>query len=122
MSANPLFRLGHVEVFVTDIPRARAFWEGVLGFEVCDVQCDGRVVWLRHGEREFLLRPGTPPGPGARYGRSGPAVILYTDDLEGTLEALRARGLTVQGDDGPGCPCFHDPDGNWFQLVDPRHP
>jgi catechol 2,3-dioxygenase-like lactoylglutathione lyase family enzyme len=113
-------------VFVRDVAVARAFWEGVLGFEVVEVQHGGRIVWLRLGETQVLLRPrpvgaaGIGPEP-SRYGCAGPAIVLYTDDHTGTLERLRARGLVVEGDDGPGCPTFRDPDGNWFQLVDPRH-
>ena len=119
-------RLGHVEIFVRDIAAARAFWEGVLGFELVEVQHGGRIIWLRLGDATVLLRP-IPGGPAApapdapRYGRAGPAIVLYTDDHAGTLERLRARGLVIEGDDGPGCPTFRDPDGNWFQLVDPRH-
>ena len=32
---------------------------------------------------------------------------------------VKLRGLAFEGDDGPGCPTFRDPDGNWFQLTDP---
>ena len=112
-------RLGHVEVFVTDVGRARAFYEGVLGFAVTAVQGDGRFVWLRCGDGEVLLRPGKPP-VSASYVSGGPALVLYADDLPATLESIRARGAEPCGDDG-GCPLFRDPDGNWIQVVDPGH-
>jgi len=121
MTAGPSLRFGHVELFVRDVQRARAFWEGVVGLQVTAVQHDGRVVWLRLGERELLLRPGEAPGPGERYGRGGPALVLYSDDPAAVLRQMVGRGLVVAGDDGPGCVTFHDPDGNWVQLVDPRH-
>ncbi|MCE9636333.1 MAG: VOC family protein [Planctomycetes bacterium] len=117
-------RFGHVELFVRDVVAARAFWEGVLGFEVTDVQHGGRIVWMRLGDAQVLLRPAVAAAVrdgAARYGTSGPAIVLYTDDHAGTLERLRAGGLVVEGDDGPGCPVFRDPDGHWIQLVDPRH-
>lgn len=114
-------RFGHVEVFARDVATARAWWEAGLGCEVTDVQHGGQVVWMRLGALTLLLRAGEPPGAGARYGRSGPAIVVYTDDLPATLAELGARGLVPTGDDGPGCPTFRDPDGNWIQLVDPRH-
>lgn len=114
-------RWGHVEVFVTDVGRARRFWVEQLGFEVEEVQHDGRIVWMRLGAAVVMLRPGTPPGAGPRYGRSGPGIALFTDDLPATLARLAERGLVPDGDDGPGCPTFRDPDGNWVQIVDPRH-
>lgn len=112
-------RLGHVEVFVADLPRARAFYEGILGFEVTEVQGDGRYVWLRCGEGEILLRPGTPP-TSDRYGLGGPGLVVYCDDLPATLATLHERGADPVGKDGT-CPLFRDPDGNWIQVVDPRH-
>ena len=50
-------RLGHTEVFVRDVAVARAFWEGVLGFDVVEVQHGGRIVWLRLGESQVRPRP-----------------------------------------------------------------
>ena len=47
--------------------------------------------------------------------------MLFTDDLDAALARLQARGLVVRGDDGPGCPTFTDPDGNWIQLANPGH-
>jgi catechol 2,3-dioxygenase-like lactoylglutathione lyase family enzyme len=114
-------RLGHTELFVTDTARAREFYERVLGFEVTAVQHDGSIVWLRLGDRELLLRPGPPPAHARDYRHSGAALVFFTDDLAATMRELQSRGLVFDGDDGPGCPTFRDPDGHWFQLVDPRH-
>ena len=113
-------RAGHIEVFVRDVTVARAFYASVLGFEVFDVQGDGAFVWLRLGEREILLRPGAPPPPAARYRDAAVGFVLFTDDLTKTCRELEGRGLVFCGDDGPDCPTFTDPDGHWFQLVDPR--
>jgi catechol 2,3-dioxygenase-like lactoylglutathione lyase family enzyme len=113
-------RIGHVEVFVSDPRRARAFYEGVLGFEATDVQ--GDFTWLRSGGAggpEVLLRPGRSAGRAPTYQSAPLAMVLYTDDLPRTRATLEARGLRFDGEDG-GCPAFSDPDGNWFQLVDPR--
>lgn len=113
-------RIGHTEIFVTDPVASRDFYERVLGFEVVQVQ-HGKFVWLRLGGREVLLRPGAPRAPSPDYQHSGSAIVLFTDDLDATRRELEARGLVFRGDDGPRCLTFTDPDGHWFQLVDPDH-
>jgi catechol 2,3-dioxygenase-like lactoylglutathione lyase family enzyme len=114
-------RVGHTELFVRDPLASRDFYERVLGFEVEAVQHGGKVIWFRMGDRELLLRAGAPPAASADYQHCGKAIVLFTDDLPATMAALSARGLVFRGDDGPNCPTFTDPDGHWFQLVDPRH-
>ena len=114
-------RHGHVELFVADPSASRDFYERVLGCEVIAVQHGGAVIWLRLSDREFLLRKGRAPERAADYRHAGQAIVFFTDDLPAELRALESRGLVFRGDDGPGCPTFTDPDGHWFQLVDPRH-
>jgi catechol 2,3-dioxygenase-like lactoylglutathione lyase family enzyme len=106
---------------VRDIQAARRFYVDVLGFENVDEQHRGRIVWLKLGDREFLLRPGKPPAAETAYQQARAGIVLFTDDLPATLAALTARGLEIKGDDGPGCHTFTDLDGNWFQLVNPAH-
>ncbi len=111
-------RFGHLELFVRDVVRARAFYRDVLGFEVT-VEAGG-LVWLRHGNTEFLLRPGRPADPAGRYQDAAAGFVLYTDDLERTAGRLESRGLIFKGIvDSDKCLTFSDPDGNWFQLVNP---
>jgi catechol 2,3-dioxygenase-like lactoylglutathione lyase family enzyme len=113
-------RIGHLELFVSDPQRSRAFYEDVLGFEVETVQAGGSFVWLKLGESSLLLRPERDSPEAAAYRNAACAIVLYTDDLPARMEELRGRGLAFRGTDGsPGCPTFTDPDGNWFQLVDP---
>lgn len=123
-----MMQFGHVEVFVRDVDASRAFWVDAFGAVVEDVQHGGRIVWLRLGDGTLMLRPfasgaGGPAASGTRYalGGRGTGIALYTDDLPAALARLAACGVHPVGDDGPGCPTFLDPDGNWVQLVDPRH-
>jgi catechol 2,3-dioxygenase-like lactoylglutathione lyase family enzyme len=112
-------RIGHLELYVSDPGRARAFYEEVLGFEVVAEQ-EGGFHWLALGGTEVLLRPGGSAGTAASYGEASEGIVLYTDDLEGTVAELTARGLEFEGRDGSDrCLTFRDPDGHWFQLVDP---
>ncbi|MBX7041414.1 MAG: VOC family protein [Ignavibacteria bacterium] len=113
-------KFGHVEIFVKDPVRSRDFYESVLGFKVIDIQ-DELFVWLKSDEFHLLLRPGNPAESSAEYSSSNTGFVLYTDDLPGTVERLQANGLRFNGNDGSEkCPTFRDPDGNWFQLVNPN--
>ena len=111
--------IGHTELFVRDPHASRRFYEEVLGFELVAVQGDN--VGLKLGDREILLRPGTGRESSTRYADTSAAIVLYTDDFAGTMQSLRARGLRFDGFDGcEKCPTFRDPDGHWFQLVNPN--
>ena len=112
-------KFGHIEIYVRDLERARRFYEGILGMEVT-VEAPG-LLWLQSGAVEFLLRLGQPPPEAARYEESRGGLVLYTEDLDRTAGELRGRGLVFRGTvDSEKCLTFTDPDGNWFQLVDPE--
>jgi catechol 2,3-dioxygenase-like lactoylglutathione lyase family enzyme len=115
-------RLGHIELFVDDARRSVDFYTGILGFGV--VADQGKTIWLEKDGITILLRPGagptgTDPSSARHYNNASSGIVIYTSDLPETMRALEERGLAFQGDDGPGCPTFTDPDGHWFQLVDP---
>lgn len=110
---------GHVEIFVSDLAAARAFYTEALGFVVTVDQGDG-MLWLQKGELEILLRPGKPPASPVCYEAAPLGLVLYTDNLEQTAAEMRRRGVAFRGTvDSEKCLTFTDPDGNWFQLVDP---
>src|SRR5688572_4538265 len=111
-------QFGHIEIFVSDTQQSRHFYENILGFELTAVQ--GQLVWLQKDNIDTLLRPAQPPPPAGRYQDASFGLVLYTDDLPGTMAELRGRGLEFKGTiDSDKCHTFTDPDGNWFQLVDP---
>ncbi len=117
--------MGHIEVFVKDPMASKEFYCGVLGFELDTIQQD-KFVWLRSGEYTILLRPtpeggsGNPADRGKEYSAAEKGFVIYTDDLESAKNDLESKGLLFQGTDGSErCLTFTDPDGNWFQLVNP---
>jgi catechol 2,3-dioxygenase-like lactoylglutathione lyase family enzyme len=113
-------KLGHIELFVKDVLVARDFYVSVLGFRLIEIQAD-QFVWIEAGPISVLLRPGTGEQIRSSYADASSGLVLYTDDLERTAAELTARGLVFRGDDGsPKCLTFTDPDGHWFQLVNPR--
>ncbi|MCB9432839.1 MAG: VOC family protein [Ardenticatenaceae bacterium] len=114
-----MMQIGHLELFVDDPLASLSFYRDVLGFELVAVQ-EESFVWLRLGLQEILLRPGRPLSDVANYEDSRLAIVFYTTDLPGTVAALRQRGLVVEWmPNEESCYTFTDPDGNWFQLVDP---
>lgn len=113
-------KFGHIEILCRDTRRARRFYEETLGFELVAEQSH-ELIWLQLGQQEILLRPGSPPAEVSRYEDAATGFVLYTDNLPETLASLRARGLEPRGFvDSEKCVTFTDPDGNWFQLVDPE--
>ncbi|KAB1907086.1 VOC family protein [Micromonospora sp. AMSO31t] len=109
-----------VTVPVSDQDAAQQFYVERLGFEVSQDSRMGPMRWLEVAPQgspvSFALLPsvlGVPVG-----GLKG--VQLFSDDLDGDCERLRAAGVTV---DGPNArpwgrdASFADPDGNGFVLM-----
>ena len=116
-------KFGHIEIFVKNPIESKKFYEDLLEFEIITVQGDN-FVWLKSGDSVFPLRPGnySSGSHAVEYGKSDIGLVLYTDNLEKTSEKLRAKGLEFKGTDGSDkCLTFTDPDGNWFQLVNPEN-
>lgn len=112
-------RIGHTEIFVSDPQASKRFYTDVLGFDL-EADQGGQFIWLKNGDSVFLLRPGRKAQGAPSYGDSASALVLYTNDLDASVATLKERGLEFRGTDGSDrCPTFSDPDGNWFQLVDP---
>ena len=113
-------KFGHTEIFVSDPMTSKIFYESILGFEVVDIQ-DDKYIWMKSDGAHFLLRPGRVIQRSESYSSSSTGFVIYTDDLDKSLETLESRGLKFKGTDGSSkCPTFTDPDGNWFQLVNPN--
>ncbi len=115
---NPTF--GHIEIFVKDPMVSKDFYIDVLGFELETVQND-KFVWLKSGNYVILFRPGRDKVTFDNYQSAKTGFVLYTDDLDKTKDELINRGLEFKGTDGSDkCLTLTDPDGNWFQLVNPN--
>ncbi|MDP2360753.1 MAG: VOC family protein [bacterium] len=116
-------RFAEIQSFVSDLARARAFYEGVLGLPVRQ----GGEGWLALDcGVELILMAGASPAPHqANYGRERATVLcLACGDIEAETARLRVAGvrflteiLTVpQG----RYAALEDPDGNLLELVQPR--
>jgi catechol 2,3-dioxygenase-like lactoylglutathione lyase family enzyme len=136
-----LEHVSHVNIWVHDQDEARAFFTEKLGFEVReDVTLEqfGNYRWLTVGSSrqpglEFILSLPGPPAideataeqltalvaRGAVSG--GGSVIFATEDVQGTYDDLRARGVEFTqepmersyGIDA----AFRDPSGNAYRIM-----
>lgn len=74
---------------VTDVERAAAFYEDVLGLPLL-FKYPGNAFFDAHGVRIYLARPSQP-------GYAGPATIYFgVDDVSATFDALVAKGAAVR--------------------------
>jgi len=101
--------IDYIELTVTDLPAAMAFYTSAFGWRFnhygpayAGIQGDGREVGgLR---ADATITPGSP------------LIVLYSRDLEATLQAVRKAGGRVVKEpyDFPGGRRFHftDPSGN----------
>jgi catechol 2,3-dioxygenase-like lactoylglutathione lyase family enzyme len=121
----------HVTLNVTDLQRARAFYEGVLGFEV-DQDFPGSKLRLRVGESRARLVLCPPPGAvdGDRFSeyRIGLDHISFgasLADIDRMATALAAAGVRADLSHDPlgtAVLCFRDPDNialEFFEEVAP---
>jgi predicted enzyme related to lactoylglutathione lyase len=104
---------------VTDLRRARAFYEGTLGLKESRVFGDANAAWVEYDIGPCTLAisnmvPQWKPSP------SGGHVALEVEDFPAAVDHLKARGATVLN--GPfETPVCHmvvvaDPDGNALTI------
>lgn len=108
---------------VTDMKRARAFYEGVLGFrptEVTDLP-DGQWVEYAFGPYALCLgcAPGFKPSP------DGCTAALEVADFDAAIAHLKAAGAVFRMEPFPTPVCrmamISDPDGNTI-CIHKRNP
>lgn len=114
-------KFGHTEIFVRNPLKSKDFYIEVLGFELVEIQMN-KFVWLKSGDTLFLLRPSKNSSKSAsEYASSDTGFVIYTNNLFESEKNLKNKGLEFKGTDGSvKCLTFTDPDGNWFQLVNPN--
>jgi predicted enzyme related to lactoylglutathione lyase len=99
-----------VEITVTDVAAAKAFYAAAFGWEFNDYGLGYAGIRSLRGTTPSEvggLAQGTAPTSG------GPLVLLYSDDLDGTLAAVRAAGGNIVS--GP----YAFPGGRRFHFTDP---
>ena len=113
--------IDYIELTVTDMAAARRFYGDAFGWELNDYGPGYSGIVGPGGadspEVGGLALSGSGPAPG------GPLVLLYSDDLDATVEKVRAAGGEIVNDpyDFPGGRRFHftDPSGNELGVWSP---
>lgn len=100
--------ISYVEFAVTDLAATRSFYESAFGWEFNDYGPTYSGIKSPDGEGEIGgLNAGTAPHSG------GPLVLLFSEDLDATVDAVRAAGgsITAEPYDFSG--------GRRFEFTDP---
>ena len=112
-------------VAVTDLAKAKAFYENTLGLEPVEGD-EGSVQSYRAGSSTILVYESTFAGTNKATAVTWP----LGDDLDAVIRDLKAKGVTFEHYDMPGAKhdgdvhdfgklrvaWFKDPDGNIFNL------
>jgi predicted enzyme related to lactoylglutathione lyase len=104
---------------VTDLKRARAFYEGTLGLNPGMVYEGEGVGWI-----EYEIGPGVVAiGAGAEHSKpssNGGSVALEVGDFDQAIQELKEAGtkFVIEPLDFPGCrmAAVLDPDGNTITI------
>jgi predicted enzyme related to lactoylglutathione lyase len=105
--------LAFIGIPVTDIKRAREFYQGVLGLAVAEEMMDGNWVEYAVGDNTVAIA-----NVGAQWmpSNQGTSAALEVEDFEQTINELRRQGVRFAAEPFE-TPCCHmavvqDPDGN----------
>jgi predicted enzyme related to lactoylglutathione lyase len=109
---------------VTDVARARAFYEGTLGLKTAfESEFRPGQWWIEYDIAGVALAISNAWPPS---GQSGPNLALEVSDLDASLAAVKAKGVPVSLDpmESPVCRFFgiKDPDGNDLTLHQRKPP
>ncbi len=99
---DPLARIAHIGIAVTDLEEAAAFYRAILGLEPAPPEkADGaQIVSFHFGDVDVeLLAPDVPDGPISRFlEKRGPGIhhlCLRVSDLDAALERCRIAGYRL---------------------------
>jgi predicted enzyme related to lactoylglutathione lyase len=105
--------LAFIGIPVTDIKRAREFYQGVLGLAIAEEMMDGNWIEFAVGDNTVAIA-----NVGAQWMPSGQgtSAALEVENFEQTISELRRQGVRFAAEPFE-TPCCHmavvqDPDGN----------
>ena len=105
--------LAFVGIPVTDMKRARGFYEGVLGLSVAEMMMGGQWIEYDLGNNTLAI---ANVGPQWMPSDQGTGAALEVDDFEGAVKWLKDQHVpfVVEAFESPCCrmAIIQDPDGN----------
>lgn len=110
-------KIGFVAIPVTEIKRARAFYEGVLGLEVSEEMMGGNWIEYALGEDTLAI---TNMGDRWTPSDQGTAAALEVEDFAAAIQKLKVAVIRFAAEpfETPCCnmAVVHDPDGNKIMI------
>lgn len=103
---RPENRIDYVEIPVTDLPRARAFFEALFGWEF--QEWGDEYYSFNDGRLDGGLRKSEAPVPADSV-----LLVFYSDDLERDVGRVKEHGGTISQE------IFSFPGGRRFHFIDP---
>ena len=101
---------------ITDVPRARAFYEGLLGLKTGTIWEHGSSFWIEYDIGPATLAISNMSQDMWKPSPDGPSVALEVGNFDGAVATLRDGGVrfVVEPMDSGGCQMaiVADPDGN----------
>ena len=105
---------------VTDLKRARSFYEGVLGFKPAATWGNEETGWIEYELNGVALAITNEAPEKWKPCRDGPAVAIEVVDFEEALAHLKAAGVPLILGPGDSESCkigvIADPDGNSIAI------
>jgi predicted enzyme related to lactoylglutathione lyase len=99
---------------VTDMPRARAFYEGVLGLKPTTVADSANGKWVEYEFGPYALAIGSSPA--FKPSPEGCTVALEVEDFDAAIKELHEQDVKFRMEPIPTPVCrmamIFDPDGN----------
>lgn len=99
-------QINYVEIPATDLPKARAFFTAMFGWEFQEWGSD--YLSFNDGRLNGGIRSSDVPSPA-----NGVLLVFYSEDLERDLQRVQEHGATISQD------VFSFPGGRRFHFIDP---
>jgi catechol 2,3-dioxygenase-like lactoylglutathione lyase family enzyme len=115
--------LAHIALFVSDLPKARTFYQDLLGYEEPFTlpKADGSVdiAFIKINDRQWIELFNRPTDGKGQLNH----IALYTDDADRMRDYLASRGVGVpdkvpKGRTGNKNFTVKDPDGHTIEIVE----
>jgi predicted enzyme related to lactoylglutathione lyase len=105
--------IGFVAIPITDVSRARRFYDGVLGLQVSDEMMDGK--WIEYAVGDSTLAIANV-GEQRKPSDQGTGAVLEVENFDEAISQLRNQGVPFAAEPFE-TPCCHmavvqDPDRN----------
>ena len=103
---------------VTDLERAREFYEGTLGLKRASSPNDAEKFWFEYEIGPHTL--GIGKSPNWKPSSDGPTVALEVDDFDAAIAELKKKGARFHMEPMQAAVCrmavIFDPDGNKITI------